>query len=105
MLLLSSDASAIPHVSKHHCVLLLWWLHISVQLRIKTDASQFELKEEGHSIVQQKREGLSCTPQVEDNAVDKLSPVLQEEEGFKDHMISEGDDVAMEPAESGCGWN
>ena len=53
--------------------------------------------------MQQKREGLSCTPQVEDKAVDKLSPVLQEEEGLKDHMIAEGDDVAMEPTESGCG--
>ena len=54
--------------------------------------------------MQQKREGLACTTQMEDKLVDKLSPVLQEEEGLRDHVTSTGEDVAMEPAESGCGY-
>ena len=73
-------------------------INISVQLRIKTDASQFELKEEEHSVVQQKRNGLSPTEEL-----DQLSPVLQEEEGLKDHVTSTAKEIAMEPVEGGRG--
>ena len=69
-------------------------------MRIKTDSSQFELKE-GNSVLQQKREGLS--PTEEFRAIDQLSPVLQEEEGLKDHVTSTAEEIAMEPVEGGCG--
>ena len=53
--------------------------------------------------MQQQQKGEGLTSQVEGKVVDKLSPVLQEEEGLKDHVTSKDDDIAMEPVESGCG--
>ena len=70
-------------------------------MRIKTDASQFELKEEGHSVVQQ-----NSPAQLEECKVvgQQVSPVLQEEEGLKDHMTSTAaEEIAVEPVEGGRG--
>lgn len=54
--------------------------------------------------MQQKREGLSPTVGIEGKC-DKASPVLQEEEGLKDHVTSTAKETAMEPEEGGCGYN
>ena len=51
--------------------------------------------------MQQKREGLS--PTEGSRTVEELSPVLQEEEGLKDHVTSTAEEIAMEPVEGGRG--
>ena len=52
--------------------------------------------------MQQKREGLSPTNGTR-TTDQQLSPVLQEEEGLKDHVTSIAEEIAMEPVGGGRG--
>lgn len=55
--------------------------------------------------MQQKGEELNpAIPLEEKNGETyQMSPVLQEEEGLKDHVTSTADEVAVEPVEGGSG--
>jgi len=71
---------------------------VSVQLRIKTDASQFELKEnEEEGLLQGEGIG-SADDTISSQAMD-VSQVLKDDK--EDHVIST--DAAVEPVEGGCG--